>query len=44
MAGATVAVWSEEAPEGLLEATDFWVRGVEGVEWLLDSALRALRD
>ncbi|HET8944988.1 MAG TPA: trehalose-phosphatase [Dehalococcoidia bacterium] len=44
MAGATVAVWSAEAPEGLLEATDFWVRGVEGVECLLDSALRALRD
>lgn len=44
MAGATVAVWSEEAPEGLLEATDFWVRGVEGVEWLLDAVLRALPD
>jgi trehalose 6-phosphate phosphatase len=44
MAGATLAVWSEEAPEGLLESTDFWVRGVEGVEWLLDSVLRTLRD
>ncbi len=43
MPGAIVAVWSEEAPEGLLEATDFWVRGVEGVEWLLDWVLRTLR-
>jgi trehalose 6-phosphate phosphatase len=42
LAGATVAVWSEEASAGLLEATDYYVSGVPGVEWLLDGILRAL--
>ncbi len=40
--GATVAVWSDEAPTGLLEATDYYVNGVEGVEWLLGEILREL--
>jgi trehalose 6-phosphate phosphatase len=40
--GASVAVWSEEAPDGLLDATDYFVSGVPGVEWLLDEILKAL--
>ena len=42
--GATISVWSEEAPEALFEETDYYVSGVAGVEWLLDSILTALRD
>lgn len=40
--GVTVAVRSEEASEGVLEAADYWVAGVPGVEWLLGELLRAL--
>jgi len=40
--GATVAVLSDEAPPGLLDATDYYVNGVGGVEWLLGEILRAL--
>lgn len=40
--GASVAVWSDEASPDLLEETDYFVRGVEGVEWLLAEILRAL--
>jgi len=42
IAAATIAVWSEEAPPELLRATDYYVVGVPGVEWLLDQVLRAL--
>lgn len=37
-----VAVESEEAAAEVLEAADYRVRGVEGVEWLLNEIVRAL--
>ena len=40
--GASVAVWSDEASPDLLEATDYSVSGVPGVEWLLAEVLTAL--
>lgn len=40
--GTSVAVAGEEAAPVLMEAADYWVRGVEGVEWLLGEVLRAL--
>lgn len=40
--GASVAVWSEEVSAELLEVTDHYVRGVAGVEWLLESVLTGL--
>ena len=40
--GANVAVWSDEATPDLLNGTDYFVRGVPGVEWLLEEILRAL--
>lgn len=43
LANATVAVRSEETPPELLEAADYWVEGVEGVEGLLGGLLTALR-
>ncbi len=39
---ATVAVRSEEATAEVLASADWWVDGVEGVEWLLGEVLRAL--
>jgi hypothetical protein len=41
-AGVSVAARNEEAGEGVLEAADYWVEGVPGVEWLLGEVLRAL--
>jgi trehalose 6-phosphate phosphatase len=41
--GAAIAVWSDEAPRIVLEQTDYFVRGVEGVEWLLEEIVKALR-
>ncbi len=40
--GLNVAVCSEESAAELLAATDHYVRGVEGVEWLLEELLREL--
>ncbi len=40
--GASVAVWSDEASLDLLDSTDYFVTGVEGVEWLLAEVFRAL--
>lgn len=40
--GVSVAVWSEEVSVELLEVTDHYVRGVAGVEWLLESVLTGL--
>jgi trehalose 6-phosphate phosphatase len=40
--GASVAVWSPEINPAVLEATDYYVQGVEGVEWLLEEILTAL--
>ncbi len=40
--GASVAVWSDEASPDLLGATDYFVIGVPGVEWLLEEILRDL--
>jgi len=39
---ASVAVRSEEETPDLLAAADYWVDGVEGVEWLLGSLLTAI--
>jgi trehalose 6-phosphate phosphatase len=36
MPAARIAVWSAEAPEVLMESADWFVRGVEGVEELLE--------
>lgn len=41
--GASVAVLSDEAEPLVLESTDYFVRGVEGVEWLLEGLAKALR-
>jgi trehalose 6-phosphate phosphatase len=41
--GASVAVWSNEVQPVVLENTDYFVRGVEGVEWLLEELVKALR-
>jgi trehalose-phosphatase len=41
--GASVAVLSDEAEPLVLESTDYFVRGVEGVEWLLEGLTKALR-
>ena len=43
IAGASVAVWSDEVEPRALESTDYFVRGVEGVEWLLEELAKALR-
>lgn len=40
---AIVAVWSEEASAEVLDAADWWVDGVEGVEWLLGEMATSLR-
>lgn len=40
--GASVAVWSPEIAPEVMDATDYWVKGVEGVEWLLEEVLRVL--
>jgi trehalose 6-phosphate phosphatase len=42
-ATATVSVWSDEVEPQVLASTDYFVRGVEGVEWLLEEIVRALR-
>jgi len=41
--GASVSVWSYEVQPVVLESTDYFVRGVEGVEWLLEEIVKALR-
>lgn len=41
--GASVAVLSDEVEPLVLESTDYFVRGVEGVEWLLKGLAKALR-
>lgn len=41
--GASVAVLSDEVEPLVLESTDYFVRGVEGVEWLLEGLAKALR-
>ncbi|MEO8457489.1 MAG: trehalose-phosphatase [Chloroflexota bacterium] len=43
VASASVAVWSNEVQPEVLEETDYFVRGVEGVEWLLEEVLKAIR-
>jgi trehalose 6-phosphate phosphatase len=43
LGGMTVAVRSEEATSDLMEGADYWVDGVEGVEWLLAEMVRGLR-
>ena len=43
LTGATIAVWSYEIQPVVLESTDYFVRGVEGVEWLLEELVKALR-
>jgi trehalose 6-phosphate phosphatase len=40
MPGARIAVWSVEAPAVLMENADWFVRGVEGVEELLEGLVR----
>lgn len=40
---ASIAVWSPEIPDVVLEHTDYMVRGVEGTEWLLGEVLKAIR-
>jgi trehalose 6-phosphate phosphatase len=40
--GANISVWSAEINPLVLESTDYFLRGVEGVEWLLEEVLRAL--
>ncbi len=40
--GLNVAVLSEESPEALLDAADFTIEGVPGVEWLLGELIRVL--
>ena len=42
ISGASVAVWSDEVEALVLESTDYFVRGVEGVEWLLEELAKAL--
>lgn len=42
LAGAAIAVTSDEAAPEVAAAADYTVRGVEGVEWLLQSILAAL--
>jgi trehalose 6-phosphate phosphatase len=43
LAGASVAVWSDEVEPLVLESADYFVRGVAGVEWLLEELAKALR-
>jgi trehalose 6-phosphate phosphatase len=38
-----IAVWSPEVDVRMLEESDYFVRGVEGIEWLLDEVLTVLR-
>jgi len=40
--GAMIAVWSPEADPRLLQAADYSVGGVDGVEWLLEEMLRPI--
>ncbi len=40
--GASIAVWSPEIAPEVLEATDYYVLGVRGIEWLLEELLRVL--
>jgi trehalose 6-phosphate phosphatase len=42
VAGYSVAVWSYEVQPVVLENTDYFVRGVEGVEWLLEELVKAI--
>ncbi|MFQ5473338.1 MAG: trehalose-phosphatase [Dehalococcoidia bacterium] len=40
--GVSIAVRSEEADERVLGSADYWVEGVEGVQWLLGEIVSAL--
>lgn len=40
--GVSIAVWSPELAPEVMEATDYYVYGVEGVEWLLEELVRVL--
>ncbi len=40
--GLSVAVLSEESPKALLDAADYTIKGVLGVEWLLGELIRVL--
>ena len=42
--GVSVAVESKEVAEDVLDAADYYVDGVAGVEWLLGEIARALRE
>jgi trehalose 6-phosphate phosphatase len=42
--GAAIAVGSAEATAEVLANADYVVDGVEGVEWLLEETVRALRE
>ena len=37
-----IGVWNEESPE-VVKCADYFVRGVPGVEWLLEELVRAIR-
>lgn len=39
---ASIAAWSPETPPVVLEKTDYMVRGVDGVEWLLEEIFREI--
>jgi trehalose 6-phosphate phosphatase len=41
--GANIAVWSAEIHRSVMDATDYFVRGVGGTEWLLEEILTAVR-
>jgi trehalose 6-phosphate phosphatase len=38
-----IGVWNEESPE-VAESADYFVRGVPGVEWLLEELVRVMGD
>ena len=40
--GVSIAVRSDEADERVLASADYWVDGVEGVQWLLGEIVKAL--
>jgi len=44
MLGRNIGVWSPEVNPIVLESTDYFVRGVEGIEWMLEELLRALAE
>jgi len=42
--GVSIAVRSDEADERVLESSDYWVDGVEGVQWLLGEIVKKLAE